>query len=442
MPDAESLAKITDTAKLASVEGSLKKNPDWGEPEFVVFREKAKACTPVIFCKGHKEQTEKHMMTVTVPGVPDCTQIFVIDIMRTIVAEKTLKPGEPATLTFEVPSSVKGLLAVQQGKAEGAWKSQPYMKYSDHTGKYEWRAMLSYEKGACHTAPNVACQWYPQLDRHPELRRKEEGRKQLRILYLHGHSNNKEIGVRQVEAMRNMWPFGHPIIEILEGNVDLTTKAHFASVVDYSPQLVELGLAGGKGYQLKGYGHIEAPATDPKNDPTCQTNCEGVTWAKMSKASMDFALDALEKHVVKEGGYDMIVGFSQGGEVVQNLLNRLQAINEKVEHKTKVIALFGTRIYYKKYGPITAKFAPAPEEDTPPELKAFVVMGQKDNEDIKDASRDTDNLWDLKEFKSTLEAAGIEVQTETHPGGHEMPDVKMHGTRRLFTSLYEMYWKD
>jgi len=441
MPDAAELAKITDSAKLASVAGSIRNNPNWTEKDFDAFREKAKACTPVVFCKGHEKQKEPFMMTVTVPGVPDCTHIWVQDINRKIVAEKTLKPGEPATLEFEVPSHVKGLMAVQQGKAEGAWKTQPYMKFADHTGKFEWRAMLSYEKGACHTAPNVPCQWYPQLDRHPELRRPEAGRKQLKILYLHGHSNNKEIGLRQVEAVRGMWPFGHPIIDILEGNVDLTMKAHFASVIDYSPQLVELGLGGGPGYQLKGYGHIEAPAADPKNDPTAQTNCEGVTWAKMSKASMEFALDALEAHVVKEGGYDIILGFSQGGEVVQNLINRIQALNARVETKTAIIALFGTRIYFKKYGAITAKFAPAPEEGKPCELKAFVVMGQKDDEDIKDASRDTDNLWDLKEFRTAFEAAGIQVHTDTHPGGHEMPDIKMQGTRQLFTKLYEMYWE-
>ena len=85
-------------------------------------------------------------------------------------------------------------------------------------------------------------------------------------------------------------------------------------------------------------------------------------------------------------------------------------------------------------GPLTAKFAPG-------EVKAFVCMGQKDNEDIKDASRDTDNLWDLEQFEAAFSVAGIDTITATHPGGHEMPDGKMQGTRELFKKLYELYWK-
>ena len=55
------------------------------------------------------------------------------------------------------------------------------------------------------------------------------------------------------------------------------------------------------GYELEGYGHIEAPAADPQNDPTCQTNCKGVTWAKMSKESMAHAVAALKVRFSRAG---------------------------------------------------------------------------------------------------------------------------------------------
>ena len=34
-------------------------------------------------------------------------------------------------------------------------------------------------------------------------------------------------------------------------------------------------------------------------------------------------------------------------------------------------------------------------------LKAFICTGEKDHEDCKDATRDTENLWDLEVFKKT-----------------------------------------
>ena len=278
----------------------------------------------------------------------DIEYLFVIDIYNTCIAHKKLtQPGE--TLEFEVPDSCRGMLACCTSKLEGDWKSQPYMKFSyPGATEYEWKAALAHEKGACHTAPERAQQWYPQLDRHPELRRHVVDHPPRKILYLHGHANNLDIAQRQIEGLRTYMPGGNPIIDILPGNVKLTTNAHFASVIDYTPALVELGLSGAPGYQLEGYGHIEAPAADPENDPTCQTNKEGVTWAKMSKESMAHAVAQLKEKILLEKGYDIVLGFSQGGEVVQNLINELHEINRKVETKVKMVSMFGTRIYHKK----------------------------------------------------------------------------------------------
>ena len=117
-------------------------------------------------------------------------------------------------------------------------------------------------------------------------------------------------------------------------------------------------------YTLYGYGHIENPPSDSE-DPTRQTNKEGVTWyaerhttgrfslhahkaeddppplsshtnplnkhsplilsqhhrSKMSKDSMAIALKKLIKHIKDYEGYDMIVGFSQVHKSEQSTCN-------------------------------------------------------------------------------------------------------------------------
>ena len=84
---------------------------------------------------------------------------------------------------------------------------------------------------------------------------------------------------------------------------------------------------------------------------------------------------------------------------------------------------------------MTAKFKPG-------QLKAFIVMGDRDTEDTKDATRDTDHMWDLIEFKKAYEACGIEVETDKHEGGHEMPIQKHATARGLFNRMYEFLIKD
>ena len=419
-------------AQLVSVFGSIDKNPTWKPDDFTRFKALAEKIEPKVTCKGDSANEQQQLCAISVPDCDDVEYLWAMNIDNEVLASKRLSPGEKAVLEFDLPTRNKAVVGFMSCRSHGQWKSQPYMKYMyQGATEYEWKPMLSYEKGACHTAPDKAAQWYPQLDRHPDLKREIDERLPMRILYLHGHANNLEIGNKQVEAMKSCM-VAKPQIHVLEGNVSLSTKPHFASVIDYSPHLVELGLAGAKGYQLQGYGHIEAPAADPKNDPTAQTNCEGVTWAKMSQASMDHALEKLVDKIEEEGGYDAIIGFSQGGEVVQNLINRIPELNEKLEYPIKFIGLFGTRIYYKKYGPVTAKFEPG-------QLKAFVCMGLQDNEDTKDATRNTDNLWDLEEFKNVFEGAGIETVTDTHAGGHEMPDMKMEGVKALYTRVFDFY---
>ena len=225
MDDAK-FKEIFLTAKVASIEGSVAKNPDWEDADFEAFKVKAKNYVPVLVCKGDTAKEEKMMATVSVPAA-DAEYLFIIDLYQKVVASKKLsKQGE--VLEFEVPESVRGMFACVSTKLEGVWKSQPYIRLTmPATTEYEWEAMMAHEKGACGTAPLKAAQWYPQLDRHPELRADHDGRLPLKVLYLHGHANNEIIARKQMEAFCQFFP-NRPTVDYLPGNVQLSTKEHFA----------------------------------------------------------------------------------------------------------------------------------------------------------------------------------------------------------------------
>ena len=59
-------------------------------------------------------------------------------------------------------------------------------------------------------------------------------------------------------------------------------------------------------------------------------------------------------------------------------------------------------------------------------------------EDIKDATRKTDNLWDLEQFCKEFEAVGIETETATHAGGHEMPHPDTEGAKHICSRIWTL----
>lgn len=447
------LMSLYQDAKNVAFVGSKRNNPEWGDDDFTKFAEFAAKINPVLECTG-RESTDPQMMAKATVPEDDVEYLWAMCMIPQphIIAQKRFLPGEKSVMEFEIPRGTAFVILFQKSLTNGVWMSNPYIKVNGAVAYhknpslipgapdvadfdvYDWEVFLNHETGACATAPKRADQYFPQCHKHPELLWESQRRVNLKILYLHGHANNQEIGRRQVDAMQSMLNTP-PNIDILPGNVKLTEKKHFASVIDYSPQLVDLGLSGTAGYQLEGYGHIESPATDPDNDPTCQTNCEGVKWAKMSHESMRHAVQKLKEKVIAEDGYDVIAGFSQGGEVLQQFLNELPEVNKVVSKKVKMFCLFGARTYYKKYGPLTAHFKPE-------EMKGFIAMGLKDSEDTKDATRDTDNLWDLSEFRRLYEAHGIHVRCESHQGGHEMPDTKVNGVRGFWNRFWDFYWQN
>ena len=60
-------------------------------------------------------------------------------------------------------------------------------------------------------------------------------------------------------------------------------------------------------------------------------------------AGKDFskALDKLEQHIVKQGGYDVLCGFSDGARVCYAFMDRLPALNAKVATKLKMVVVSG-----------------------------------------------------------------------------------------------------
>ena len=93
MDDAK-FKEIFLTAKVASIEGSVAKNPDWEDADFEAFKVKAKNYVPVLVCKGDTAKEAKMMATVSVPAA-DAEYLFIIDLYQKVVASKKLsKPGE------------------------------------------------------------------------------------------------------------------------------------------------------------------------------------------------------------------------------------------------------------------------------------------------------------------------------------------------------------
>jgi hypothetical protein len=167
------------------------------------------------------------------------------------------------------------------------------------------------------------------------------------------------------------------------------------------------------------YAYHETPPTadDDFTIQTCKAQ-DGLRYAKPALADMDAACARVAEHMIAAGGYHAVMGFSCGGEIVAHLIGKLAEVNAKARIPTTMVALFGVRCLYKKYG------SPL-EGPLPAGLKAIHVHGSKDDED---AFQD-DILADQAEFESRFKAAGVEMQKVIFDGGHAMPKLTlMHDT--------------
>ena len=154
--------------------------------------------------------------------------------------------GEKSVMEFEIPRGTAFVILFQKSLTNGVWMSNPYIKVNGAVAYhknpslipgapdvadfdvYDWEVFLNHETGACATAPKRADQYFPQCHKHPELLWESQRRVNLKILYLHGHANNHSIATKQLDAMKKYLPGGNHRIDILPGNVQLSTKPHFA----------------------------------------------------------------------------------------------------------------------------------------------------------------------------------------------------------------------
>ena len=230
----------------------------------------------------------------------------------------------------------------------------------------------------------------------------------FKVLYLYGYANSEQL-VRSGPIWRHR--------EIPQGGPDrrpgrmapAQPPEGFCEHRGQPPRAGEDVPPGGRGAYC--YAPIEVPPESEDDFTAYLCKAQNTRFAKASKKDVDKACDKVVEHVVKQGGYDMIMGFSCGGEIVAQLVGRLSEINRRADRPTKAITLMGTRCLYKKYG--------EPLDNVPVGIKAAIIHGHEDDEERPPWTED--NTWDMKEFESKFKAAGMDVLSIVFGGGHETP---------------------
>ena len=230
----------------------------------------------------------------------------------------------------------------------------------------------------------------------------------FKVLYLYGYANSEQL-VRSGPIKDIEKSLKGAQIDVLEGWHQLSRRKDFANIEDNHPELVKMSLQ--EGVPAYCYAPIEVPPESEDDFTAYLCKAQNTRFAKASKKDVDKACDKVVEHVVKQGGYDMIMGFSCGGEIVAQLVGRLSEINRRADRPTKAITLMGTRCLYKKYG--------EPLDNVPVGIKAAIIHGHEDDEERPPWTED--NTWDMKEFESKFKAAGMDVLSIVFGGGHETP---------------------
>lgn len=131
------------------------------------------------------------------------------------------------------------------------------------------------------------------------------------------------------------------------------------------------------------------------HDKTARRASDGTEYAAPSCASLEAAVAHVRGLIVASGGYDMLVGFSQGGLVLAVLLKGILELNARTRVPVTRFAIFGTReLYSDKYG------APVFTLEPPLSIKGFFAHGRKDDNWLRhglDPSDPETTLRDLRE---------------------------------------------
>ena len=192
--------------------------------------------------------------------------------------------------------------------------------------------------------------------------------------------------------------------EILLGWVKLRKRSQFACLDDIDPSSqirVEHGLRGN--IALYGYADYSDKGSGPRGSMLADT--------------MQSAVQRVAEHIVQRGGYDILIGFAQGADILANLVRILPALRARLPRRTvHAIALFGCRFhqcYSPRFGGLPAVTFSAGS------LKVFVSSGMGDTFDK--LKPDAENTFDMNAIGSALRQTGADVVVEAHRGAHHIP---------------------
>lgn len=148
----------------------------------------------------------------------------------------------------------------------------------------------------------------------------------VKVLYLYGYGQSAMlVEAKVLNGIKQMLPNAQ--VEVLEGFVRLTERKMYANIEDNNIALTRMGVH--EGVPLYCYAPIEVPPVDPNDFTAYVCENQGVRFAKPAHADMQKAVDKTVEHIVRQGGYDLIMGFSCGGEVVSMVMGRLEEINRR-----------------------------------------------------------------------------------------------------------------
>ncbi len=218
------------------------------------------------------------------------------------------------------------------------------------------------------------------------------GRPPLKVLYLHGFANSSMIGELQVLGLEAGL---RTKVEMLQGFVKLDDEQiRYGKGMD--EDMRSAGLAG----EIELFSYYAV-----KNEP-------GQLFVNMPKRLEDFtsAADRVIEHIVEQGGYDGIVGFSQGATMSLMVAERIAEVHERcAARKLRFIGCFG--VGYTAY--IARGFDPAAGSLSPLD-GIFLSCGSEDH---------VTNGTIIGELKEKLEAGGApRVATHVSDGvTHRLP---------------------
>ena len=230
----------------------------------------------------------------------------------------------------------------------------------------------------------------------------------LKLLFCHGNGGSSFISESfQIAAAA----------EALKTQVDCP-QGEFAfdehklrTAVGLTPEMRAAGLSG----ELEMFGWFD---TETKTHGGTEYN------VAVSQAAIDAAVDQLEAYIVAQGGYDGMLGFSQGFSVLQELAERLPRINANAKCVRKVSFMAGwgvtdsIQVSRELFGrPNPRKMQEVVHTQLGP-LKVFICTGSKDG--VLSGSSANEMVSKLQNIWTE---AGAVVKTAIWEGDHRMPPV-------------------